>query len=128
LERLDFIYMPSRDPAADAEHFVRAFGAELRFAIERFDTRVVMVRLGRDAPQLLFAGHLDGERPILVYRVADLEAALADFDSRGFARGPEFEIPYGPGCEIETPGAQRLAIYEITRPEVEERLIGRRDF
>ena len=29
---------------------------------------------------------------------------------------------------MRSPGGQRLAIYELTRPEADERLAGRRDF
>jgi hypothetical protein len=61
-EQLDFIYQPSRNAAADLEHYVDAFGAEPVFAIERFGSRVAMVRLTADSPGLLFAEHLAGLR------------------------------------------------------------------
>ena len=44
-ESLDFLYMPSRDVAADVEHFSSALGAEVLFAIEAFGTRVAMISL-----------------------------------------------------------------------------------
>jgi hypothetical protein len=47
--QLDFIYMPSRDTAADVKHFTEALGGELVFAIERFGTRVAMGAAGRGA-------------------------------------------------------------------------------
>ena len=75
-DRLDFVYMPSRDVAADLKHFTRGLAAEVVFAIEAFGTRVAMVRLAPDPPPLLFAGHLQGDQPVLVYRVADLEQAV----------------------------------------------------
>jgi hypothetical protein len=123
-EALDFLYMPSRDPAAELAHFETALGAEVVFAIEAFDTRVAMLRLG-DGPALLLAGHLEGDRPVLVYRVADLEAAIAGLEG---SLGARFEIPFGPGCEVTAPGGHRLAIYQRTRPEMSQRLAGRRDF
>src|SRR4051794_8553175 len=61
---LDFIYMPSVDVAGDVDYFTTVLGARLAFAIESFGTRVAMVRLGERPPDLLFAGHLEGERPI----------------------------------------------------------------
>jgi hypothetical protein len=125
---LDFVYMPSADPAAEAAHLEHAIGAETAFRIEAFGARVAMVRLGRDSPALLFADHLDGERPILVYRVANLETAIAELRQAGCDVSDEFGIPPGPCAEITAPGGQRLAIYELTRPEVLERLAGRRDF
>jgi hypothetical protein len=125
---LEFVYLPSRDVAADLEHFTDQVGAELVFAIEAFGTRVAMVRLSPDPPALLLAGHLEGEQPVLVHRVADLAQAVAELEDRGVEIGPRFEIPYGPGVELVSPGPQRLALYELTRPEATERLANRRDF
>jgi hypothetical protein len=127
-DRLDFIYLPSQDVAADVEHFTRGLGAELVFAIEAFGTRVAMVRLAPEPPPLLFAGHLQGDQPVLVYRVEDLDQTVAQLRDRGVDLGVEFEIPHGRGAEITNPGPQRLALYERTRPEADERLAGRRDF
>jgi hypothetical protein len=127
-DRLDFIYLPSRDVAADVEHFTRGLGAEVVFAIEAFGTRVAMVRLTPDPPPLLFAGHLPGDQPVLVYRVEDLDHAVAQLRDRQVDLGVEFEIPHGRGAEIGNPGPQRVAVYERTRPEADERLAGRRDF
>ncbi len=127
-DRLDFVYMPSRDVAADLKHFTRGLAAEVVFAIEAFGTRVAMVRLAPDPPPLLFAGHLQGDQPVLVYRVADLEQAVAELRDRQVELGMGFEIPHGRGVEITNPGPQRVAVYERTRPEADERLAGRRDF
>jgi hypothetical protein len=127
-DRLDFIYLPSRDVAADVEHFTRRLGAEIVFAIEAFGTRVAMVRLAPDPPPLLFAGHLPGDQPVLVYRVEGLDRAVAELRDRRVDLGVEFEIPHGRGAEITNPGPQRVALYERTRPEADERFAGRRDF
>jgi hypothetical protein len=127
-DRLDFIYLPSRDVAADLEHFTHGLGAEVVFAIEAFGTRVAMVRLAPDPPPLLFAGHLPGDQPVLVYRVEDLDRAVAALRDRRVEFGVEFEIPHGRGAEITNPGPQRVAVYELTRPGADERFAGRRDF
>jgi hypothetical protein len=127
-ERLDFVYLPSRDVAADMLHFCRRLGAEPVFAIEAFGTRVAMVRLDPHPPALLLAGHLEGDQPVLVYRVADLERAIAELGEREVKVAMQFEIPHGPGAELETPGPQRIALYELTRPAADKRLAGRRDF
>ena len=84
-EALDFLYTPSADVAADVEHFTGVLGAELVFAIEAFGARVAMLRLSASEPALLFADHLGGERPVLLYRVADLEAAMSALEARGWA-------------------------------------------
>lgn len=125
---LDFVYMPSGDVAADVAHFTATLGGELVFAIEAFGTRVAMVRLTESPPAVLLAGHLHDDRPVLVFRVDDLDAAVAVVEERGFQAGERFGIPHGPGCLLEAPGGQRLAVYELTRPEADERLAGRRDF
>jgi hypothetical protein len=127
-DRLDFIYLPSSDVAADVEHFTRGLSAEVVFAIEAFGTRVAMVRLTPGPPPLLFAGHLQGDQPVLVYRVEDLDQTVAQLRDRQVDVGVEFEIPHGRGAEILNPGPQRLAVYQRTRPEADERLAGRRDF
>jgi hypothetical protein len=127
-DRLDFVYLPSRDVAADLKHFTCGLGADVVFAIEAFGTRVAMVRLAPDPPPLLFAGHLEGDQPILVYHVENLDRAVAQLCDRHVDLGAQFEIPHGRGVEITNPGPQRIAVYERTRPQAEERLAGRRDF
>jgi hypothetical protein len=127
-EQLDFVYMPSADVAADIERFTDVLGAGLTFAIEAFGTRVAMLELTETGPALLLAGHLEGEAPILVYRVADLDRAVAQLTERGWDPGPRSGIPHGPLHSFRSPGGQRLAIYELTRPGAADRLAGRRDF
>jgi len=127
-DRLDFVYLPSRDVAADLEHFTHGLGAELVFAIEAFGTRVAMVRLAPAPPPLLLAGHLQGDQPVLVFRVENLDRSVAELRDRDVELGIQFEIPHGRGAEITNPGPQRVALYERTRPDADERLAGRRDF
>jgi hypothetical protein len=79
-------------------------------------------------PALLLAGHLEGDQPVLVYRVADLELAIVELGEPGVEIGERFEIPHGPGMGLVSPGPQRLALYQLTRPQASERLAGRRDF
>lgn len=128
LDQLDFVYLPSRDAAADVEYFTTGLGGELVFAIEAFETRVAMVRLTTGAPAVLLAQHLEGDQPVLVYRVENLEQAVDELQERGVTIAARFDIPHGPGAELRNPGPQRIAIYELTRPEVPKRLEGRRDF
>jgi hypothetical protein len=127
-ESLDFVYMPSRDAAADSRYFTETLGGRLVFAVEGMGTRVAMVRLTDAEPAMLLAEHLEGDRPVLVYRVADLERAMAELKGRGWKTGQQLEIPFGPVCTFDAPGGQRLAIYERTRPEAESFFEGRRDF
>ena len=128
LEHLDYIYMPSRDVGADVAYFTDVLGGRLVFAIEAMGTKVAMVELTEEPPRILLAGHLEGDRPVLVYRVDDLDAAMTELEARGWSRGHTLEIPQGPVCSFSAPGGQRLAVYALTRPGVEASFAGRRDF
>jgi hypothetical protein len=126
-ESLDFVYLPSRDVEGDLRHFVDVLGGKLVFAIEAFGTRVAMVDLTGAPPAVLLAGHLEGDQPILVFRVGDLEQAIEELQRRAQVAA-RFGIPHGPGAELVLGGPQRVALYQLTRPEVPGRLVGRRDF
>jgi hypothetical protein len=114
--------------AADASYFTSVLGGELVFAIQEWNTRVAMVRMSPTPPDLLFTDHVEGERPILIYRVADLQATMARLESEGWERGAVLEIPQGPCCSFQTVGGHRVAVYQPTRPEVTAHFVGRIDF
>ena len=120
--------MPSRDVAGDLAFFSDVLGGRVVFAIDSMGTRVAAVRLTEDPPLVLLTDHLEGDRPILVYRVPDLEAALTQLEGRGWRREHTFEIPHGPICSFAGPGGHRVAVYQLTRPEVAAHFEGRRDF
>ena len=122
-DRLDFVYLPSRDVAADLAYYVDVLGAEVVFTIERFETRVAMVRVSGDGPHLLLAEHLDGDAPVLVFRVDDLAVARARFPA-----AEPFEFPFGDGLLLISPAPQRIAVYQRTQAERGASLTGRRDF
>lgn len=126
--QLDFIYCPSGDVAAEASYFTDVLGGELVFAIESGGTRVAAVRLTAGPPLFLLADHVEGDRPILVYRVDDLAASLVELQARGWQPVGTFEIPHGPCCSFRTSGGHRVALYQLTRPEVAAHFEGRRDF
>jgi glyoxalase/bleomycin resistance protein/dioxygenase superfamily protein len=127
-EQLDYVYMPSHDVAADVAYFTDVLGARLIFAIDGMGTRVAMVALTDAPPRLLLAGHLGGDVPVLLYRVADLDKATTELRGRGWTDGHSLEIPQGPVRSFVAPGGQRIGIYQRTRPEVEQSFEGRRDF
>jgi hypothetical protein len=127
-EQLDFLYTPSADVIADAAYFVDVLGGRPIFAIEDGGTKVAMIELTAGPPRILLTDHLDGERPILVYRVADLGAALAELDGRGLKPERSLEIPHGPCSAFRTPGGHRIALFQLTRPDVVRHFEGRRDF
>jgi catechol 2,3-dioxygenase-like lactoylglutathione lyase family enzyme len=128
LESFDFLYMPSRDVARDLAFYEDVLGAETVFAIERFGTRVAEVRLSGDGPRILLAEHIEGDAPVLLYRVAELAPAVAELEGRGLEFEMTFGFPYGDGALFHAPGGQRLAIYELTRPDRGDGIRGRLDF
>ena len=127
LGSLDFLYTPSADVAADARYFVEVLGAELGFAIEDGGIRVAMVSFGAP-PAILLTDHLEGDRPVHLYAVVDLEATSRDLEARGWRPDRSVELPPGPATTFRSPGGLRLAIYEPSRPFVVESFKGRRDF
>ena len=127
-QQLDFVYMPSRDVAADLGYFTQVLGGRVAFAVEGMGTRVAAVELTPGPPLLLLADHVEGDHPILVYRVADLDTALADLEAGGWQPQQILEIPHGPCCSFRGPGGHRIALYQLTRPEAATHFAGRRDF
>lgn len=127
-ERLDFLYVPSRDVVADMAFFSQTLGGRVVFAIEGMGTRVAAIELAPDSPMLLLTDHLEGERPVLVFRVDDLDARLAELEASGWQRERTFEIPHGPCCSFRSPEGHRIALYQLTRPEAAAHFDGRLDF
>jgi hypothetical protein len=114
--------------AADARYFVEVLGARLGFAVEGMGARVALVELTGGPPHVLLTDHLEGERPIYIYRVKDLGKAMAQLKKRGLKKQQSIEIPMGPCSSFVTPGGHRVALYELARPGVLEHFMGRKDF
>ena len=125
---LDFLYVPSADVAADATYWVNVLGARLVFAVEGMGARVAMLELGSSGPRILLTDHLEDQRTVLIYRVEDLERTRKVLGSKGWKRGRSIDIPHGPCTSFDTLGGQRVAIYQLTRPEVANHFEGRMDF
>jgi hypothetical protein len=62
-----------------------------------------------------------------VYRVADYTAAVSRLRAAGAVGLHEVEIPHGPCAVFRAPDGQRLAVYELTRPQAAQRFDGRID-
>jgi len=127
-ESLDFVYTPSRDVAADYRYFTDVLGGTLLFAVEGMGSRGALIDLTGSKPYVLLIDHLEGDVPVLVYRVADLRAGMDELVARGWERADVFEIPHGPCCSFSTPGGHRIALYQVTRPDADHFFEGRRDF
>jgi len=127
-EQLDYLYTPSSDVAADARYFVDVLGGRLGFAVEGMGARVALVELTVGPPHLLLTDHLEGDRPIYIYRVDDLRKATAELKERGLKKQRSLEIPVGPCSSFVARGGHRLALYELARPGVLDHFMGRQDF
>jgi len=123
---LDFIYTPTPDVDAAADHYVHALGGELRWKVRAMHTTVAAVRVSDTGPLVLLAGHLHGETPVLVYRVDDYARTTAALQAAGVTL-EELEIPHGPCAMFRAVGGQRLAVYQLTRPEAASHFDGRFD-
>jgi hypothetical protein len=127
-EQLDYLYTPSNDVAADARYFVDALGGRLGFAVDGMGVRVAMVVLTSGPPHVLLTDHLEGDRPIYIYRVGNLKKATAELKKRGVKKQLSLEIPMGPCSSFTTPSGHRIALYELARPGVLDHFMGRKDF
>ena len=126
-ESLDFVYVPTADVDAAAEGYLRAVGATLEWKVRGMDTVVACLRVSDAGPAILLSGHLEGDVPILIYRVDHYDEAVAELRAAGVADVRELEIPYGPCASFRLSGGQRYAVYELRRPEVGEHFAGRID-
>lgn len=124
---LDFLYVPSKPPGPVVAYYTDVLGGTLQFRVKAMGTEVAAVKLSEEGPLVLLAEHLEGNLPILIYRVENLERAMKDLEGRRWKRGEVFEIPHGPCCTFTAEGGQRLAIYELARPEANKYFLGRFD-
>ena len=124
---LDFVYVPTREVDETARRWVTGLGAELVWKVRGMGTVVAQLRTAGEGPAILLSGHLEGEVPILIYRVDDYAAAVEELRAAGVEDLHEVEIPHGPCAAFRAPGGQRLAVYERTRPEADGFFTGRFD-
>jgi hypothetical protein len=120
--------VPSANVAADATYWVNVLGARLVFAVDGMGARVAMLELGSSGPRVLLTDHLEDKRTVLIYRVENLDRTMKELHSKGWKRGRSLEIPHGPCVSFATPGGQRVAMYQLTRPEAANSFVGRVDF
>jgi hypothetical protein len=128
IEALDVLYVPSRDVEADVRFYRDVLGGRVIFAIEAMGTRVAEVASAPAGPRVVLADHLTGTAPILLHRVGNLDETLAELGARGLKLEGRVELPLGPCATLRSPGGQRLGLYQLTRPEVDEHFAGRADF
>lgn len=127
-ESLDYLYLPAPDIDASIKFYAETLGGELLWKIRDGSTWVAAVRLVSAAPIVLLANHLEPGHGLLVYRVKDLkEARRVLAEGRWTIDGEPFELPHGPCIVVRDPGGQRLAVYQVVRPGMDEHFLGRFD-
>ena len=124
---LDYVYVPTGDVAAAARRYVEVLGARLVWRVRGMGTMVACLRVTEDGPAILLSGHLEGENPVLVYRVESYERSVEALRAGGIGPVHELEIPHGPCASFRAPGGQRYAIYELVRPGAVTHFDGRFD-
>jgi hypothetical protein len=125
-QSLDFVYVPAGDVDSAARRYAEQLGAELVWKVRGMGTVVACLRISDAGPQILLSGHLEGTDPILIYRVADYASAVSRLRAGGIDVR-ELEIPHGPCASFQAEGGQRLAVYQLTRPQVAEHFADRID-
>lgn len=124
---LDYVYVPTTDVDASAAGYVEALGATMEWKVRGIGTVVACLRVAGEGPAILLSGHLDGDVPILVYRVADYGATVSALRAQDLDEIVELEIPHGPCASFRAPGGQRFAVYELVRPNAADAFAGRVD-
>lgn len=123
---LDFVYVPTGDVDATARRYVEDLGAVLVWKVRGLGTTVACLRVADVGPRLLLAGHLHGGGPILVHRVESYAETVASLAASGVELA-ELEIPHGPCASFTAAGGQRIAVYQLVRPDVAASFDGRID-
>ena len=82
---LDYIYVPAADVDGEVLRYVQTLGAELVWKVRGMGTTVACLRVGESGPAILLSGHLRGQGAILVYRVQDYAATVAQLRARNLA-------------------------------------------
>jgi hypothetical protein len=127
LVSLDFVYTPTHDVDSAITQHVDAFGAILEWKVRAMATVVACLRVSESGPRILLSEHVEGEIPILVYRVAAYRDAVERLRGAGATEVRELEIPHGPCASLRMHNGQRFAVYELVRPEAMTHFDGRFD-
>jgi Glyoxalase/Bleomycin resistance protein/Dioxygenase superfamily len=112
---LDYLYVPAKDIEASVRYYTEQLGGELVWKIHAFETWVAGIRLSPTGPMVLLAEHLQGDTPILIYRVERLESTIAALRAQGWTaesgpfetRASSFSTPSlgaRPRCRLQSPG------------------------
>lgn len=117
---LHYLYVGSKDTAADVRYYVDKLGAELVWDYKEFGAHVAAVRLGA-GPLFLLADHRPPASVIFIYDVEDLRATRRELEKRGWsAQGEPFEVPDGPVLTFKDPTGNEIGLLQPDRSGVLE--------
>lgn len=123
---LDFIYVPAKNFDEMLEYYSKVLEAKVVWKVKGMGTTVAQLKISEQGPAILLAEHLEGTVPILIYRVENFKQEVEKLKKQGM-KGNQLEIPHGPCYSFETTGKQRIAIYQLARPEANSFFKGRND-
>jgi predicted enzyme related to lactoylglutathione lyase len=121
LGTLEYLYLGTADFERDCAYYANVLGAERVWAFHAFGAKVAAFRLCQ-GPLFLLADHRPAPSCMPVFAVADLEAAVAALQARGWrSDGDAFEVPNGPCRCFVDPSGNRCALLQNDRPDAMER-------
>jgi catechol 2,3-dioxygenase-like lactoylglutathione lyase family enzyme len=114
---LKYLYVGTSRFDEDLAFYRDVLGAEEIWNFEEFGARVAALRVAT-GPLLLIADHRPAPSCLPVFGVDDLDAAVAQLESRGWRpdSGP-FGIPDGPCYLFSDRSGNQLAIFGNVRPD-----------
>jgi predicted enzyme related to lactoylglutathione lyase len=112
---LTYLYVATDDVDRDVAFYERALGARMEWRFAAFDTEVAAMRLG-PGPLVLLAEHRSAPSCLPIWRVADLDAAVARLASSGFAvEGETVGTPDGPVHVLRDPSGNQIGLLHAER-------------
>jgi catechol 2,3-dioxygenase-like lactoylglutathione lyase family enzyme len=119
--RLVYLYVGSADVESDLGFYRDQLGAEVEWRAQAFGADVAAVRLG-EGPLLLLADHEPAPSVLCIWAVTDLDEAVAELASRGWAGDDvRVEVPDGTCLVLADNSGNRLGLLEQTRPNAMQR-------
>jgi hypothetical protein len=116
-----YLYVGTADFDRDCAWYRDMLGAERVWAFHAFGAKVAAFRVG-EGPLVLLADHRPAPSCMPIFAVADLEAARAQLEARGWqGEGDVFEVPNGPCLRFSHPSGNPYALLQNDRPDAMER-------
>lgn len=128
LKSLDFLYVPAPDIESSVKYYTQVLGGELLWKIHAYGVWVACVALSKnEKPYVLLADHIQKNDVMLLYKVENLDDAIAHLKSKGWKEENRIEIPPGPCCTFRDLAGNALVIYENKRPYIMQEFKGKID-